>query len=145
MNNNRKAEKYKENFELNYTTLLGYAFLTFYYVGFGFLGCLFAGYHFDRENRMTNYGIFKAIVLPKRWRKFFFYSDKKNGIFSAALAIEVLGYINLFMLLFAKIFFIRSFQTFRLLWAISHLIIFALLGVMDIIIHVHKRTQRPSR
>ena len=140
-----KAEKYKENFELNYTTLLGYAFLTFYYVGFGFLGCLFAGYHFDRENRMTNYGIFKAIVLPKRWRKFFFYSDKKNGIFSAALAIEVLGYINLFMLLFAKIFFIRSFQTFRLLWAISHLIIFALLGVMDIIIHIHKRKHRSAK
>ena len=81
MNNKRKAEKYKENFELNYTTLLGYAFLTFYYVGFGFLGCLFAGYHFDRENRMTNYGIFKAIVLPKRWRKFFFYSDKKTEYF----------------------------------------------------------------
>ena len=130
---------------MNYTTLLGYAFLTFYYVGFGFLGCLFAGYHFDRENRMTNYGIFKAIVLPKRWRKFFFYSDKKNGIFSAALAIEVLGYINLFMLLFAKIFFIRNFQTFRLLWAISHLIIFALLGVMDIIIHIHKRKHRSAK
>ena len=138
-------EKYKENMKLNYTVLLGYAFLTFFYLGSGFLGCLFAGYHFDRENRMTNYGIFKAIVLPKRWRKFFFYSDKKNGIFSAALVIEVLGYINLFMLLFAKIFFIRSFQTFRLLWAISHLIIFALLGVMDIIIHIHKRKHRSAK
>ena len=59
-------EKYKENMKLNYTVLLGYAFLTFFYLGSGFLGCLFAGYHFDRENRMTNYGIFKAIVLPKR-------------------------------------------------------------------------------
>lgn len=118
----------------------GSLFLTFWFAILGLIIHLQGGYQLHKENRMTEYGVLKAIILPKGFRKLFFYQDKKNGIFSGALLIEVVGYINFLALLGIGVL-LDDFTMFFSVWIISLLPLLFLILSINIIVCFCKKNK----
>lgn len=136
-------ETRREAFLLNY--IMANAFLTLWYAFLELLGALFIGYNIHKENRMTKFGFLKPIFLPKPWQKFFLYQDKKNGIFSGALIIEILGYIEFFLLLLLRVTVIDNHATFYNCWGISLVPLLVLIILINTIVYVYKKLHKAAK
>lgn len=120
-------------------TVLLKGFLILFYSSFALMAYLFTGYDSHKRNRMIEWGVFKSIMLPKPWRMFFLYQDKKNGIFSGALIIEILGYIEFCGLLIIGAVKINDFSTFLYYWTLAIIPLLAVMAFIDIAVYILKK------